>query len=315
MQQNRIGIMALLETHANEKQIEELKTAFPKHEIKHSWDHEAPARGGVAIIINRDIIPPRHTHFLPIIPGKALYGEIEWREGRRIHILAVYAPCPRDENARFWNEVRESLIENSITRVDIMLGDMNFVEDSNDRWPQAPPPISCINALAHLKMDYGLTDGWRRWHPLPQRKQTYEQSADQGGGASRIDRIYCTLEIYDQSIEWGITRIERIPKLDHHMIHTVITDDLAPKMGPARWRLPESLLKDKNFKEALDRIGHETWERLNALDEMRDEKSNAQKIWQSFIMKIRQAARRIDGKKKGIMNSQLRKIEQDEHRL
>ncbi|KAF8298175.1 hypothetical protein DL93DRAFT_2122660, partial [Clavulina sp. PMI_390] len=314
MRKNQTGTPALQETHSDDEQIRKLNENFPCYTIHHTSilddeNQNAHARKGVAIIINKNQLPLGGSTFTEIIPGRALLGEIPWRVNLTLNVLAIYAPPDPDENSEFWKQLIETLQEKEITRIDIMLGDMNFVEDSIDRWPHREVPQRATEAMLELRIRYSLDDGWRRRNPPPARANTYTQSANQGGGASRIDRIYCTDEIYEQSTRWEIARIDNIANLDHFAVSTTITDDKAPYIGPGRWRFPENLLYDKNLWREIDRLGHKLMQDIEQLEEM--DTHLIQTFWKNFTSDIKQIAQKLDKIKKGKLRSAITSLERD----
>jgi len=164
----KIGALAIQETHLTQSRIDNLHSQFPDRiHIINSPDPENPSgKGGVAIILNKQLTRWREVKSTTVIEGHALLLELPWRETSRLHILAVYAPNNPSNNRDFWNDIQEKWLNDNLPQVDIMLGDFNIVEERLDRLPittsdshQAKTSLQSIKAL------FSLTDGWRQLYP------------------------------------------------------------------------------------------------------------------------------------------------------
>ncbi|KAJ7719050.1 hypothetical protein B0H16DRAFT_1897364 [Mycena metata] len=185
-----IGIMAVGETHLTEAQIEEIEDAAvgrKRLRIFNSIDPDHPNKGGVAVVLNRDITNTENIKVRRLIPGRAILVTIPWHDKLTLTVLAVYAPAgSAAENRAFWEELHRLWMTENLPVPDVMLGDMNIVEDAVDRLPHRTDDADATHALADLKRILELKDGWRMTYP-----DTKEYIFSRGTGShSRIDRIY-----------------------------------------------------------------------------------------------------------------------------
>jgi exonuclease III len=202
IREQRIGIMALQETHLSESDNNTLNDLFSSRlHIISSIDPSHTNAEGVAIVINKNLMSTMNITSTVIIPGRALVASIPWHRNEKITILAIYAPNNPQHNKTFWVEVLQKLEQ--LPPPDIMLGDFNLVEDALDRLPPKSDNTTAVEALAELKAEYQLRDGWRAENP-DSHAYTFMQSALQGGRKSRIDRIYINQDMIPFSREWDI---------------------------------------------------------------------------------------------------------------
>ena len=87
---------------------------------------------GVALVLNRDIIPDQEVTYEEIMPGRAIQTDIQWHLMLVITILNVYVPNAPHENRDFWAKLYKvyKQPERKIKKPDLMLGDFNLVEDA-----------------------------------------------------------------------------------------------------------------------------------------------------------------------------------------
>ncbi|KAJ7750841.1 hypothetical protein B0H16DRAFT_1887704 [Mycena metata] len=164
-----IGIMAVGETHLTEAQIEEIEDAAvgrKRLRIFNSIDPDHPNKGGVAVVLNRDITNTENIKVRRLIPGRAILVTIPWHDKLTLTVLAVYAPAgSAAENRAFWEELHRLWMTENLPVPDVMLGDMNIVEDAVDRLPHRTDDADATHALADLKRILELKDGWRMTYP------------------------------------------------------------------------------------------------------------------------------------------------------
>ncbi|KAE9382860.1 DNase I-like protein, partial [Gymnopus androsaceus JB14] len=249
-------------------------------------------RGGVAIVLNKELIAYEKTVVYEIIPGRAIMLQLIMHKGDKINILAVYAPNVTESNgtanAEFWKTIKKYFEEHTRTpKPDIMLGDCNMVEAGViDRLPARDDPEDATEALDDLKQSLQLKDGWRT--TFPSRKSfTYLQTAT--NSQSRIDRIYVTEKHLETAREWKI-RASGIPNADHNMVSVQITSENAPTHGRGRWRIPEYVVKDKDMLEYVHQQGIIAQKELDSLTN-RSQSCNPQTVWNTFKTKLIEKAR------------------------
>jgi hypothetical protein len=228
-----------------------------------------------------------------ITPGRAMLIELEWHREDPLSILGVYAPNPTDENAKFWDDIREWFMQHpGVRKPDGMGGDTNIVEDPIDRMPARPDPDIAVTAFDKLKSYLGFTDGWRSTYPTT-KAFTYLQKAT--GSQSRIDRILVKHGLMDQAYEWEIQTVG--VKTDHKMVSVRLTTANAPTTGPGRWVLPKHVMKDKYLSEFVQTRGLELQSRLREVVRLpvRDPQYNPQTLWacfkREFIIQARRRAK------------------------
>lgn len=78
-----------------------------------------------------------------------------------------------------------------------------MVEDAVDRLPSHRDSIQIITPLAGLMTNLFLLDGWRNTNP---NKKAYTLMQKATGSQSRIDRIYASQDIVNNTSEWEITK-------------------------------------------------------------------------------------------------------------
>ncbi|KAF6749306.1 Endonuclease/exonuclease/phosphatase [Ephemerocybe angulata] len=258
MRQNRIGILALQETHLTKKALDEVNRTYKKQMvIIQSSDPDNTGSKGVAFALNKRLVAWEETKTKELEPGRALLLTIPWRnQGKTITALAVYAPNIQKENERFWNDLDNKYFEGGVPRPDILLGDFNMVEEPIDRLPPHGDAIASVERLRALKDRLHLFDGWRQENPTKPR-YTYVQ--DGSGSQSRIDRIYATKDFMENSRGWT-SIISGIATADHRVVIAQFFDPGSPFIGKGRWAMPETILSDPEFIKFATKKGLEAVE-------------------------------------------------------
>jgi exonuclease III len=280
MRSKKIALLAVQETHMNEERRSEIEDLFKNRlRIGASWDKDAPTRvGGVAIVINKDILDASKVTYEELTAGQALLAQVYLQQGTRINVLAVYAPCSlAKENADFWTElkIKTDALPTS-KKPDVMLGDFNMCEDEIDRLPVRGELGRQVQTFDELKSSLNLIDGWRDTYTDAMYYTFHKVNTSIH---ARLDRIYLTKDLLHPAEEWAI-HPSGIATTDHDMVSVVISDDSAPEMGKGRWTFPEFLIEDKIFMEHARRIGLNTMKKMN---EQRGANSpSPQIIWKMF---------------------------------
>ncbi|KAF8067089.1 Endonuclease/exonuclease/phosphatase, partial [Lyophyllum atratum] len=285
VRQKRIGILLVQETHLTEERKETIEGLFSNRlKIHISMDPVRPrSRGGVAVVLNRSLTNVSGTEITEIVPSRALLIRTNWHRAEKISILAIYAPnvspTDGDENADFWKTIEDYFVSHPNTKVDVMAGDFNVVEDLIDRLPMRLDPETATEALESLKSTLGLTDGWRDTHPLCKAYTLLHTATD---SQSRLDRIYVTNEVLVTARDWRIEP-SGIPNADHSLVSVQVAHEAAPKVGKGRWSIPDHILRDKEFKKFAHDTGIEAQEQLDALKTgLRSGVQNAQVIYHNW---------------------------------
>ncbi|KAF5343921.1 hypothetical protein D9758_012103 [Tetrapyrgos nigripes] len=295
VRQKRIGVLLVQEAHMDENRRQTVQDKFSKRlVIRCSADPDSPrAKGGVAIVLNKDLVDARILDETEIIPGRALLVRMHWHKDRNLKILVVYAPnvssSEGTKNKEFWDKLRIYFERNPNQRPDIMAGDMNVVEAGViDRLPGRDDPEEAVDALDDFKLSTQLRDGWRDTYP-DTKAYTFHQTAT--GSQSRIDRIYATDPILAASREWKIESTG-VPGADHWMVSVLASHTDAPSIGRGRWMIPKHIIKDKTFMQYALRKGLETDVELDRVyTQGRTMDQNAQLIWHHYKTDILRVAR------------------------
>ncbi|KAI0818752.1 Endonuclease/exonuclease/phosphatase, partial [Irpex lacteus] len=270
---NKIGILALQETHLT------------------STNPERPNAHGVAIIVNKHLLPTDDLQSWEIIPGRAIQIKLRWHKDNYLNVLAVYAPNDPTKNAEFWAEIRGTIEDKGLTKPDITLGDFNLVEDKLDRQPSHSDPNPATTALRELMDDHELSDGWRSANP---ETKAFTFGLNNLGSKSRIDRIYVTKTLLDSADEWKVTHSDGVDT-DHQLVSVKISNADAPYVGKGRWVMPKLLLQDREIKTYIHETGLALETTLDETELNRTEVNNPQrafKTWkEELTKKLRQRAR------------------------
>ncbi|KAF5352050.1 hypothetical protein D9758_009406 [Tetrapyrgos nigripes] len=295
VRQKRIGVLLVQETHMDESRRQKIQDKFSKRLVlRCSSNPDSPrAKGGVAIVLNKDLVDTSVLDETEVVPGRALLIRMHWHRDRNLKILVVYAPnvsgSDGKDNKEFWETLREYFDRNPSKRPDILAGDMNMVEAGViDRLPARDDPEDAVEALDELKMSTQLRDGWRDTYP-DTKAYTFHQTAT--GSQSRIDRIYATDAILTASREWKIEPTG-VPGADHWMVSVLASHTDAPTIGRGRWAIPRHIIKDKTFMQYTLKRGLETDSEMNKIHTLgRTADRNAQLTWYRYKKDILEVAR------------------------
>jgi exonuclease III len=302
MRDNNLGILAIQETHLNIAETHELNGKFKRRiRIINSSSRQQRNAAGVAIVLNKQYVAWKEVSQWEIIPGRALLVQIPWRTNRenKKTILAIYAPNNPGENKAFWEELRGKWTSRGDLPIpDFMLGDLNLVEDSIDRIPAHEDDHNAVESLRDLKTRFNMIDGWRAENG-DDKAFTYLQTAT--GSQSRIDRIYMSREIFQNSREWLITT-HGIAS-DHKMISMQYFDPGAPKIGEGRWVIPHYTVADEKFIKELSPIITDTLVDLEF--GTRTENENPQKALEEVKSKLREKAKQYIKEKVPIIKKRI----------
>jgi exonuclease III len=112
LNQHKLAILALQETHLDQDTIERLHQSLgEKMRIISSSDPDAPrSTAGVTFIINKRQIAPTQYLIHELIPSRALFLKIKWHESESTSLVNVYVPMHRPDHPSFWKKI---LVEHS----------------------------------------------------------------------------------------------------------------------------------------------------------------------------------------------------------
>lgn len=294
---NRIGMLIVQEAHLDEERRDKLNEHFAQRlQISITSDPESPtAKGGVAIVLNKEMVDTQMASTHVVKAGRAISMQLHLKHSEMLTILGVYATNDHIESKYLWEDIRDFYdepVNRRVPRPDIMLGDFNIVEEAIDHLPPHEDRRPTLDRLDELKTNLGLQDGWRQLNPT-ERAFTFYQSST--GSQSRIDQIYAAERVCTQARDWTM-KPSGIPNTDHMMISFAASSDEAPWIGNRRCTIPTFVLKDKIMRKYIE---EQTTEALSDLSEMRGwrtEEFNAQRILHDLKTDIRKTA--IDRQKR-----------------
>ncbi|KAI9056417.1 DNase I-like protein, partial [Trametes sanguinea] len=320
IQQNRIGILLLQETHLTLQRKQDIMSMF-KGRIKmfFSAHPEAPTRKeGIAVVLNKNQINANGATAVEIIPGRALQVSVQVHAGDVLNILCMYAPTSDGVEARrvFFQKVREHYEQNTaLPRPHLMAGDFNNVEDRLDRIP-ATEPDSSLQELDALKAALGLmiADGWRVTNPT-EKAYTFHRGSGGEATCSRLDRIYVTEALFPRCREWEI----RVPavKTDHSLITVQITTENAPTTGKGRPIFPLNLLKNKVLARNMKSAGIEALSQIESFEsgDARTHTRNAQTVLYDLKSKWMEMARTMEREYMPKQLAELQMLKEEKSRV
>ncbi|EPQ53495.1 DNase I-like protein, partial [Gloeophyllum trabeum ATCC 11539] len=211
-----------------------------------------------------------------IIPGRALSLTTTWHNSETFTIINVYAPNDYSQHPTFWENITLGIRTLSIPLPDFMVGDFNVVEELVDRSPPRPDPLAATNALRELRLNLGLTDGWRHDNP-DERAYTYTSNRHH---MPRIDRIYTKPTHLPYLHGWHKTPTS-IPT-DHCLIEVQFSPPSATFVGVGQWTWPLGLLNDPALLQQIHQRRCELLETLTLLSKNRSTDHNPQTAWKTF---------------------------------
>jgi exonuclease III len=258
MREKKIGILALQETHLDEEMEELVKHKYEKWLLVFSSaDTDKPsAAGGVAFVINKEMISIEEIRCCTIIPGRALLLEFKWFNNRIIRLLNVYASNILTEHKDFWKEVTVKIQHLRTPSPDFMMGDFNMVEELIDRFPLKADLEEARTAIKEFRNIRELIDVWRNENPN-QPKYTWRRTRVVNGreetSQSRLDRIYVKAAEEENTFEWK-HQISEVPT-DHDMVSVRFAPFDAPEIGQGRPSMPTYMLHNENFMRRAEQEG------------------------------------------------------------
>ncbi|KAF9552434.1 DNase I-like protein, partial [Agrocybe pediades] len=280
----KVGILAIQEAHLKDEDVAHLHEKFPSRlHILNNSDPLMTAAKGVAVIINKSLLPWKEAKQDILVPGRASLITIPWHSDEKLRILAVYAPNRTEDNKNFWDDLVKLWETRRLPKPDILLGDMNIVEDPIDRLPARKDPDSAVESLSVLKHRLLLTDGWRSANEST-IAYSYTQVATQS--RSRIDRIYVSARILRQSRNWDIetTGIHT----DHKLASVEFSHPQSPFIGKGRWAIPLHCLSNKKLIREVREMGLKLEKEVDNVPEEEhwNEGRSVQKLFSNFKLDV-----------------------------
>lgn len=179
LRENKIAILALQETHLDKENIETITRCFGKSfTLMHFSDPHTPrTKSGVAIAINKALIPVKDIRHHVLVPGHAIMAQLKWPDSNTLSIINIYAPVKKNEQPDFWAAVETERREKHLPQPDFLLGNFNLTEDALDRAPPKYDNRQAANTLRDIRLLWGIQDQWRHAHPN-KKQYTYRTVKD-----------------------------------------------------------------------------------------------------------------------------------------
>ncbi|KAI0064248.1 DNase I-like protein, partial [Artomyces pyxidatus] len=281
----RIGILAVQETHLGATHVDGIENLFQKNIlVLNSSDPTRPtSSAGVAFVLNRAITNIEDYTFTVIVPGRAIALTTKWHNDETLTMLNVYAPNHPNQHRAFWHAIRQEWRRLHMPRLDFMLGDFNLVEDALDRAPLRDDDEDAVAALRNLRTELNLRDTWRHAYP-DTRMFTFRSSAANNHAASRLDRIYIAASQEKHAFEWA-SAVPSVPT-DHAMVSVRFAPKLAPHIGAGRPTFPLHLLHDRKFMSIAVNAGKQLESLIAQNEDLRTEENNPQTLLLNYKTQI-----------------------------
>ncbi|KAF6751839.1 Endonuclease/exonuclease/phosphatase, partial [Ephemerocybe angulata] len=307
MKTESINILALQETHLTEEHRLVLERRYDRVRIISSPDPDNESgKGGVAILLNKHNTNWQNVEIEQTIPGRVLSILVTWGHTSTMRIAAIYAPAGTTvEKAEFWTSLRDIWRAEPSKRPDVLLGDLNMVESALDRLPARADKSRVVEPFAELKDEAKLIDGWQATHAGGKPRYTF-RTRKRGGvnSRSRIDRIYVTDEILENSYEWNIINTG-IDTLDHYMVTAYVATSNTPYVGKGRSTIGDFILE---FPELRDKFRERALELERALKNARTNRSptnNPQTLWKGFKKDLLDIAKEFSRKRVSLIDREI----------
>jgi ribonuclease HI/exonuclease III len=295
MRDRRIGILALQETHLDEKELTKLRETYGRRLVIINSalqdEREATGSAGVAFVLNKAVIETESHSLQVVIPGRAVLLTVKWRDEQEIRVLNVYGHNQTIDQREQWVTIQRFWRENDVPKPDFVVGDFNIVEDKLDRAPmnEVYENPATLEAFTNMRECLGVEDAWRRTFP-DSRMFTYVSARHH---MSRLDRIYSNPEHNACMFEWfsGRTTI----RTDHDMVAAKFAPTDSPEMGMGRWTWPAAMLTNKTLMKYVE---ERAWQFQMEVKEWEDEEESertksADSILKDFKADIKSKAQEI----------------------
>ncbi|OJT08309.1 LINE-1 retrotransposable element ORF2 protein [Trametes pubescens] len=303
MRDEKIGVLALQETHLNEERVVALNELFGRHMhvVYSALPGQATGACGVAFALNKRYVDPEKCALKVAVEGRAISLTLPWATERTLRVLNVYGPNVPAQNADFWTGLRQA----DVGAVDMLVGDFNVVEEGMDRIPAKQDPVQATEALRELIEALRLHDGWRAENPNT-KEYTYLHKAT--GAQSRLDRIYITGRLRCDSADWK--HKESGLDTDHKLVTVSLANRRAPFMGKGRWAMPIHLLTDPIMIRMMRALASKLISEIGAMG-VRTEERNPQMMYRDFKIALTSGARARAKEKVPKLQKRLENLRED----
>jgi hypothetical protein len=188
-----------------------------------------------------------------------------------------------------------------------MLGDFNLVEQAIDRLPMHNDRENTVEALAKIKDKLSLMDGWRETYPTT-KDYTFVQGST--NSRSRIDHIYINKQAFADAQEWQISLVG-IPT-DHMLASVRITHPENPDLGPGRWSMKNSSIKNQKAAQFAREEGIKLAEEFAQLQLVgRTEEKNPQVSWCTYKKRLADRMKKLDQQERCILDRKITQVQKE----
>lgn len=308
----KIAILALQETHLDERMLGDITRCFGKNfDIVNSSDPGNPrGSAGVAFVVNKALIAPTKMDTYILRQGRAIMLKIKWSDVDEITIINIYAPNNTREQPTFWAQVDLERRTKHLPKPDFLLGDFNITEDPIDRSPPRANDRTAIEALRETRHTWGVQDQWRHDNPTG-RIFTFRQLRERAYNHARLDRIYSANRHACNLFEWKAGP-SAIPT-DHCMVSVKFAPKDAPLIGSGRWTWPLTSIPNDALIDKVIRKGIQVQTRIevaaNTPAEQRQD--NPQILWKDFKTELRTIAKKECKSENHKVKTRMRLLEED----
>ena len=266
----KCDIICLQETHSD---LEKEKLWANEWGGKCYWSHGTTSKGGVGILIDRnlDIEILHHEHDLE---GRKLFLQFRFKD--ELFVLAnIYAP--NEDNPDFFTTTFKTL--ENIEGQKIIVGDFNValnVEiDRTESDTMSNNKLSCA-AINQYMEDFELCDTWRQRN-LDRKVYTWCRRSRNNPGkisGSRIDYV-----LTSPMVDRWISKIDILPS--YKSDHSIILFEMNPSKtvrGRGMWKMNARILSEMEYLTAVGELIQKVLEnnvQLNALE-----------LWESLKLEI-----------------------------
>ena len=284
MRNEKIAILAVQETHLDERNLNAIHQALGKRllVINSQLNDNPRTSAGVAFVLNKDLIDTSRIKTHELIKGRALAMKLTWKNEEETLLINVYAPNRRSDHKDFWEKIEYERTAIRLRKPDFVLGDFNITEEPIDRYPAKYDHQGATLALREFRLSAGIQDQWR--HAFPKaREYTYRAMLNDQQIKSRLDRIYTSQNISKFTFDWK-TSPSAVPT-DHWMVTVKFAPKNAPYIGKGRWTWPLNVLKDNQIMEWVEKRGIELQNDIKTVltyPNVRSETNNPQTMWRKF---------------------------------
>ena len=244
-QDQNLDIIMLQETFCTSKLETYLKSEW-KGQILLGLSDSVHSRG-VAILLSENFKGTVLNSYASddgrvVIANIELFGEI-------ISLSSIYAPTVEAERINFFNNLKNTLMSNSMNTDNIiMAGDFNTCLRNIDRMPDLGRVDRSVTNLNSLLKTCKLNDLWMTHHPQSPGFTYYDKKTR---SRSRLDYIMMSdvslLEVKNIKIT---EPIKELGIIDHSAVKATFSLKTQPK-GGGYWKLNNSILKDEEFQTGL----------------------------------------------------------------